>query len=574
MKEDLPDSIASEILKAYNNYIDTFNALTTLASELFRRKDWKRMQENHIRRLRLYKDEVRDSKLRILDQLDGSKDKLFWEKVKEEYRHQITELKDRELAETYFNSVIRKTVPGVSAEEDIMFVREGFDACDIYPSEHLFHNYPAEWGLQRIIRKIVDDFDMGVPHLSKEKDIQFLVKTVRDVILSRYKADDKTTTQILKSVFYRNKAAYLVGRTYVGKKWMPFIIPLLHGPNGLYVDTFIFDPNIMSNLFSFTRSYFMVETEIPSQLVAFLKSILPQKKVHELYNAIGFNKHGKTEFYRDFLAHLGQSHDQFIIAKGIKGMVMTVFTLPSYDIVFKLIKDHFEPPKNMTRQEVRAKYKLVSLHDRVGRMADTHEFEDFKLPLDRIHPELLTELKNTVNSLLEIRHDTLIIKHLYTERRMTPLNIYLDTCNQEDAKAAVEDYGRSILQLAQANIFPGDMMIKNFGVTRQKRVVFYDYDEIELLTDMNFRWKPKAETYEQIYASEPWYDIARNDVFPEDFKRFMIGRADVKEHFHEFHAKLFNPDHWNSIKESILNEELLHAFPYPKSIRFRPEELD
>jgi isocitrate dehydrogenase kinase/phosphatase len=394
---------------------------------------------------------------------------------------------------------------------------------------------------------------------------------VQDVILSRYKVSPDTKTQILKSVFYRNKAAYLVGRTYLAHKWMPFIIPMMNGPKGIFVDTLIFDPHIMSNIFSFTRSYFMVEAEKPSQIIAFLSSIIPHKKTHELYNALGFNKHGKTLLYRDFLVHLDQSNDNFEIAPGIKGMVMTVFTLPSLNLVFKLIKDHFEPPKSMTRQEVREKYKLVSLHDRVGRMADTHEFEYFAIPLNRISKELLQELRNTVNSLITIENEQLIIKHLYTERKMIPLNIYLESCTKEEGVSVAKDYGRAILQLAQANIFPGDMMTKNFGLTRQKRVIFYDYDEIEFLSDMNFREKPKAETYEQIYAPEPWYTIAKNDVFPEDFKRWMIGRTDIKEEFIRYHEKLFDAAQWQQIQNRIASGEMIHAFPYPEEIRFRPQ---
>jgi len=316
----------------------------------------------------------------------------------------------------------------------------------------------------------------------------------------------------------------------------------------------------------------MVKVDIPSQMISFLNGVIPNKKIHELYNAIGFNKHGKTEFYRDFLNHMTQSDDNFVLAEGIKGMVMTVFTLPSYNVVFKMIKDYFDPPKTMTRQEVREKYKTVGLHDRVGRMADTHEFEEFHLPLNRIDNALMEELNHTVNSLLEITADELILKHVYIERRMIPLNIYLESCSTEDARQAVEEYGNSILEMGKANIFPGDMMTKNFGVTRQKRVIFYDYDEIEFLTDMNFREKPIPETFEQIYASSPWYDIAQNDVFPQDFKRFMIGRQDVKDHFFDFHSELFNPAQWKLIQAKINSGQGIHAFSYPQKIRFRPGE--
>ncbi|TFV97481.1 bifunctional isocitrate dehydrogenase kinase/phosphatase [Algoriphagus kandeliae] len=570
-KRALP--LAQKIFSGFESYIRSFNTYTRLAPEYFRERNWVGMQLNHRQRLRLYKDLLFQLVAEFNEMLgEDAANRQIWILIRKEYQAMIADRPDVELAETFFNSVIRKAFPGMSIDEELMYVMEGHQICEWRENSHLVHTYPSQMGLEPIIRKILDDFDPGVPFLNKEEDVQFLIKSVKEVILTRYNPGPETKTEILKPVFYRNKAAYLIGRTYVGHKWMPFIIPMMHGEKGVFVDTLIFDRNIMSHLFSFTRSYFMVDAEIPSQIVGFLSSVISHKKTHELYNAIGFNKHGKTLFYRDYLYHLQSSTDQFVVAPGVKGMVMTVFTLPSFDVVFKLIKDHFEPPKSMTRQEVREKYKLVSLHDRVGRMADTHEFEYFHIPLDRVSSELMQELRNTANSLLEIKNNQLIIKHLYSERKMRPLNLYLEGCSKEKGWDAVEDYGRAILQLAQANIFPGDMMTKNFGLTRQNRVIFYDYDEIEFLTDMNFRVKPKPETYEQIYASEPWYDIAKNDVFPEDFKRWMIGRPDLKEHFLDYHQKLFDPTHWQKIQNRIRNGELLHAFPYPEEIRFRPQE--
>lgn len=565
--------IAKIIFEGYLTYIETFHTYTKLAPLYFAERNWQGTQLNHRQRLRLYKDLLFQLKKTVQDLLgQDSENRQIWLLIRNEYQEMIVHRPDVELAETFFNSLFRKTFPNNPLDEELMYVREGYNSCDIRENSGLFRTYPAAMGLEQIIRKILDDYDFGASFMDKEQDVEFLVEGVKKVILTRYQVEVGTKTQLLKPVFYRNKAVYLIGRTFVGNKWMPFIIPFMHGPKGVYVDTLIFDPNIMSHLFSFTRSYFMVEVEVPSQVIGFLISVIPHKKIHELYNAIGFNKHGKTLFYRDFLHHLEHSTDQFVVAPGIKGMVMTVFTLPSLNIVFKLIKDHFEPPKNMTRQEVREKYKLVSLHDRVGRMADTHEFEYFKIPLKRVSSELMAELRNTTNSLLHIKGDYLIIKHLYTERKMIPLNIFLETCTLEEGKRAVEDYGRAILQLAQANIFPGDMMTKNFGLTRQKRVIFYDYDEIEFLGDMNFREKPKAETFEQIYAAEPWYEIKKNDVFPEDFRRWMIGRADLKPHFLEYHKDLFDPRYWNSIQQRIQKGELIHAFPYPEEIRFRQGE--
>lgn len=567
--------LAKKIFEGYLLYIESFHSYTRLAPLYFAQRNWPATQINHQKRLRLYKDLLFELK-QIFAELLGSDsaNRLIWSLIRKEYQGMIADRLDVELAETFFNSLFRKTFPDNPLDEELMYVSEGHTHCEIPDNSELLRTYPASMGLEQIIRKILEDYDFGCPYMDKETDVRFLVDGVKKVILTRYQVEVGTKTQLLKPVFYRNKAAYLIGRTYVGNKFMPFIIPFMNGPKGIYVDTLIFDPNLMSHLFSFTRSYFMVEADIPSQIISFLKSVIPHKNIHELYNAIGFNKHGKTLFYRDFISHLENSTDEFVVAPGIKGMVMTVFTLPSLNIVFKLIKDHFEPPKSMTRQEVREKYKLVSLHDRVGRMADTHEFEYFKIPLHRISADLMKELRNTTNSLLQIKENHLILKHLYTERKMIPLNLYLENCTTEEGKRAVEDYGRAILQLAQANIFPGDMMTKNFGLTRQKRVIFYDYDEIEFIEEMNFRQKPKPETYEQIYASEPWYEIKKNDVFPEDFKRWMIGRNDLKPHFLEYHKDLFDPGYWTSIRERIKYGELIHAFPYPDEIRFRPNEAD
>lgn len=573
MVSTLSQQVANKIYIGFMTYMELFNTYTRLAPKYFSEKAWHATHLNSKQRLRLYKDLLFPLSKECSDMLgEQATDSSSWMKIKQDYQLLIEDRPDMELAETFFNSVIRKSFPKLTVDEELMFVMEGFDACTVRESDELLRTYPSFLGLEKNIRQILDDYDFGGPFMDKEQDIKFLIASVKKVILTRYRVGPDTKTQILKSVFYRNKAAYLIGRTFLGHKWMPFIIPVLHGEKGVFVDTLIFDPNLMSSMFSFTRSYFMVEAEIPSQVVGFLNSVIPHKKIHELYNAIGFNKHGKTLFYRDYLLHLDASNDQFEVAAGIKGMVMTVFTLPSLNIVFKMIKDHFEPPKTMTRQEVKEKYKLVSLHDRVGRMADTHEFEYFKIPKERISPELMIELRKTTNSLLTVTDTHLIIKHLYTERRMEPLNLFLEHCSTEEGIRAAEGYGRAILQLAQANIFPGDMMTKNFGLTRQKRVIFYDYDEIEFLTDMNFRVKPKAETYEQIYAPEPWYSIAKNDVFPEDFKRWMIGRKDIKDHFLTYHKDLFDPLYWQEVQKRINAGELIHAFPYPDEIRFRPEE--
>jgi isocitrate dehydrogenase kinase/phosphatase len=307
-------------------------------------------------------------------------------------------------------------------------------------------------------------------------------------------------------------------------------------------------------------------------MVDFLQTLLPNKKRAELYASIGLHKHGKTEFYRDFLHHLDHSEDQFIIAPGIRGMVMTVFTLPSLQTVFKIIKDEFAPQKSVTAAEVREKYHVVKRHDRVGRMADTQEFENLAFPRSRFDPELLTELLAVAPSSVTLTNDEVLISHLYTERLMTPLNIHVETADDEALTNALDEYGNAIKQLAAANIFPGDMLLKNFGVTRHGRVVFYDYDEICYLTDVNFRSIPEARTLEEEMSAEPWYTVAPGDVFPEEFRRFLFGRSRIKQLFTSMHGELFDPEYWRGLQAAITDGQVMDVFPYRRKKRFAYDE--
>jgi isocitrate dehydrogenase kinase/phosphatase len=379
--------------------------------------------------------------------------------------------------------------------------------------------------------------------------------------------------QALSSLFYRNKGAYIVGKMINGSRDYPFVIPILHKRKGaLLLDAVLADVGLITTLFSFTRAYFMVDMEVPSAYVKFVRSMLPNKPRSEIYTILGLQKQGKAAFYRDFLHHLAHSSDHFEIAPGIRGLVMVVFSLPSFPYVFKAIKDSFPPPKETTRELVKEKYLLVKYHDRVGRMADTLEYSNVAFPRSRFSDDLLAELKQVAPSLVEEDGDQVIVRHLYIERRMTPLNIWLTDAeaagDKEKLEHGVREYGNAIKDLVAANIFPGDMLYKNFGVTRQGRVVFYDYDEIEYITDCNFRDIPAPRNEEDEMASEPWYHVAKNDVFPEQFSVFLLGNPRVREYFMKHHSDLLTADYWQQRKTRIQEGQVEDIFPYPQEIRF------
>ncbi|MEZ4827211.1 MAG: bifunctional isocitrate dehydrogenase kinase/phosphatase [Bacteroidia bacterium] len=569
MKNELAISTARLIIEGFDGYLREFKEITGRARIRFENKDWHGIQADSRRRLNLYKRQVsRYARLVTTHMEDAFSDINLWKSVKKAYAHISLQKYEYEIAETFFNSVCRKVLGEIGADLDMMFVADEHTQREYASEAPIYKTYPGNKPTHEIIRQLLLDYQFDVPYEDIERDVTYITDQLQHDILYLHKPDRETRLEVLKSVFYRNKGAYLVGRAYIDGTVFPFLIPLLHGENGVFADTVITGQDEMSIVFSFTRSYFIVEVDIPSELVHFLKTILPLKPYSDLYNSIGFNKHGKTELYRHFLVHLDQSTDKFVVAPGIRGMVMAVFTLPSYHIVFKLIKDKFDPPKSMNKAQVMSKYKLVSLHDRVGRMADTHEFEHFVLPKDRFDEDLLAELLRVAPSIVHVDGDQVVIDHLYTERKMIPLNIFLENASREDVEEAVDEYGNCIKQLAAANIFPGDMLLKNFGVTRHKRVVFYDYDEIGFLTDYVFRRLPEPDDQDEVYASTPWFAVGPNDVFPEEFKHFLIGKEEVREIFFEFHNDLFDPRFWIDMQQKQINGEIVDVFPYRRRKRF------
>ncbi len=558
------------IMGGFDEYMAEFNKLTARAKNHFEERNWHGIQADTRERLRLYKKKVADLSQLVRNNLVGrEQDISFWRTAKHLYSDLARQRYTYEIAETFYNSVCRKVYGHIGAESEWMFVEDEHAYREYSSATPIFHTYPGDQPAIEIFRQILLDYRFHTSFEDFDRDLNYILEAINRNIRIQFVPDRNICVHVLKPVFFRNKGAYIIGRIYIGIMLVPFAIPLLNGPNGIFVDTIILDPDDISIIFSFARSYFMVEVEIPSELVHFLKSLIPLKPYADLYASIGFNKHGKTELYRHFLRHLHTSEDRFIIAPGIKGMVMSVFTLPSYNIVFKLIKDKFDPPKTTSKAHVKSKYQLVKLHDRVGRMADTHEFENFELPKDRFTPELLEELQKVATSIVKVTENKVIIKHLYTERKMIPLNIFLQQAEEQEIEEVIGEYGNCIKQLAAANIFPGDMLLKNFGVTRHNRVIFYDYDEIGFLTDYRFRRLPEPEEGDQ-YSSGAWFAVGENDVFPEEFKHFLIGREDIREVFFRIHGEIFEPRFWIEMQKKQRRGEIVDVYPYRKKKRFRP----
>ncbi|HMQ50435.1 MAG TPA: bifunctional isocitrate dehydrogenase kinase/phosphatase [Saprospiraceae bacterium] len=565
----IPYDTAHLILEAYLRFYHQNKRITKRAQIRFENRDWNGIQADARERLSLYRNQVGNTTHDVQAFLgEKTADKEIWRAIKEMYLEEVFNFNTRNIAETFFNSVFRHSHKGLGADEELMFVHATGTYREFRSAIPIFHTFFLVEPIDHIIRQLFYFYSFDAAWEDMERDVRLITGKLNEKLCVYDRLPKNARLEMLKSVFYRNKSAYLVGRMWLEDKVFPFVLPLLHEEQGIFVDTLLMESNDVSSIFSYNRAYFLVDVDIVSEMVDFIGSILPLKSTGELYNSIGFEKHGKTVLYRDFLRHLDRSVDKFEIAPGIKGMVMSVFTLPSYNMVFKIINDHFPPPKKVTEQEVKQKYEIVFFHDRIGRMADSHMFENLKFPLNRFSQEVIDELLLKAPSKVKISEDTVEIKHLYIEKKMIPLNLYLEKADMEEARHAIKEYGQAIKELAAVNIFPGDMLLKNFGVTRLKKVVFYDYDEIGFLTEYNFRRIPPARHYEDELSNDPWYDVGPNDVFPEEFPRFLIGRKEIRDMFYELHGEIFDVKFWLEMQKQLKEGKTFDVFPYDESLRF------
>jgi isocitrate dehydrogenase kinase/phosphatase len=575
--------IAQAMREGFDRHYRLFREASAAAKQRFEAADWHGQQRAQRERIEFYDKRVTEAAERLQTEFGaGSLPMDVWQQVKLHYIGLLTNHLQPELAETFFNSVTTKILHRSYFHNDFIFVRPAVsteyienDEPASLPTYRAY--YPTRDTLRATLLRIVDNFQLQREFEDLGRDVEHVLAAVRkrlgDVALRA-----NFQIQVLSSLFYRNKGAYLVGKIINGFNELPFALPILHTPRGqLTIDAALFGEDDLLILFSFARAYFMVDMEVPSATVQFLRTMMPRKPKSELYSAIGLQKQGKSLFYRDLLYHLRHSSDKFRIAPGIKGMVMLVFDLPSFPYVFKVIKDFYPPQKDTTREQIKGKYLLVKQHDRAGRMADTLEYSNVAFPRARFEDDLIAEIRHYCPSLLEVSDRDgdgqveVILKHVYIERRMIPLNIYLQEAAPEQMAHAVVEYGNAIKDLVRGNIFPGDMLWKNFGVTRHGKVVFYDYDEIEYLTDCNFRRVPAPRNEEEEMSGEVWYQVGPRDVFPETFGPFLLGNDQVREVFMKHHADLLDADFWQGHKQRILAGHVHDVFPYEQDKRFRAQ---
>ncbi len=559
----LANDVARLIWSEYQDLWDQFHTITSRAPDRFAAADWEGMDSDTKARLKAYINKAAQTAELARDACDDRLNSVaLWTGVKAVFSGLIEDSAYQELAETFFNSITRKVFTTEGVNQQIEFVSSDFASfLPAEPEVGVLAYTTVGGSISSTLEGLLSAAMQRVQWEDLPSDCSKTSARLKEAL------GDVTSFETVQSVFYRGRGAYLIGRAWYGNDQVPFALAFLHGTDGVRLDAVLTSEAELSVLFSFAHSYFHAIIDHPSSVVGFLSSLMPRKRLGELYTSLGYHKHGKTDLFRSLVRHLERSPDRFTIAEGVEGMVMSVFTLPGFDVVFKVIKDSFPPQKKVTRSGVRSAYEVVFNHDRVGRLVDAYEFEHLTFARERFDPELLEHLTKNCSRDVLIGTKEVLLSHVYIERKVTPLDVFLRRADTEGSVSAVVDYGQAIKDLMAAGIFPGDMLLKNFGVTRHGRIVFYDYDELQLIDQCRFRKIPVATHPDDEMADDPWFSTGPGDVFPEEFIKFLGLQPALRQVFLDLHGDLFTSELWKSAQDSVASGDQIQIYPYSKQAR-------
>jgi len=559
---------AALILDAFLDYNARYSDITRRARRRFERRDWKHARVDAAARIDLYDVCVRETLDRLERLLDERlRSRALWAAIRNEYEVLIAPLLDRELTKTFFNSLSRRHFLTTGVEPDIEFV-----ALDLEPTAGIvdpvaLHHYDARDGLDTVCARMLEDFPFANGYADAARCASALATALDARALASGQAPIRRI-ELLKVAFFRERRAWLVGRALGADAVMPLVVALVSEADGVRVDALLTDGDEVSALFGYTRSYFHADLPTIGDAVVFLRALLPHKPVEEIYTVLGRAKQGKTERYRHLFRHLAlHPEERLVRADGERGMVMAVFTPRSYALVFKVIRDQFAYPKDMARRHVEEKYRLVFRYDRVGRLVDAQEFRHLRFPRRQFERDMLDELLGQCAETVSLDGDDVLVRHCYVERRLRPMNLYVREAPGEAATRAMLDYGLAIKELARSNIFPGDLLLKNFGITRGGRAIFYDYDELCLLDTCRFRKLPEAREEDEMRPLDDWLSVREGDVFPEMFPRFLGVPAALREALVERHGEIFDARWWQGLQADLARGENADVVPYTEEAR-------
>ncbi len=580
---NIADLAARLALEGFDAFNEVFRTITRRARVRFEERDWAGGLHDAAERLDAYENALDHVALRLESILGADARSLpVWMAAKQYFSLLVANRYDIERAETFFNSVTRKMLNTVGINRDVEFFYLHSRPPLPYDGNAIYRSYAKTADTAATMKEILQDFPFDVCYEDIRRDAANLAGEIDLHLWPLVGTDRSYRIDIVRAVLYRNKEAYIVGRIVAGTQVMPLIVPLANGESGIFAETVLLHESEASIVFSFAYSYFFIDVERYDALIGFLRTIMPHAGLAELYTSLGYNRHGKTEFYRDLHRFVHVSREQFVIAPGLEGAVMIVFTLPNYDFVLKVIKDHpcflrsmNDTPKMITREQVHQRYDFVSHRDPAGRMVDTQAFENLRFRKKRFSEQLLGEFLQAAGEIVDVTDDYVIIRHVYVQRKVVPLPLYFQREKDPEAlRRVLIDFGYFLKDVAASGVFPGDLFnIWNYGVTHWGRVVLFDYDDVLPMEKVRFREKPLPRNeFEETGPEEDWICVTGEDFFMDEIERYSGIPQPLRGVFKAVHGDLYTLKFWNTLTEKLSRGEVFDVIPYDRGRRFRSFE--
>lgn len=579
---------AAIILRAHRGYLAEFDAITAQARETFESRDWGRGARNADHRAGIYRTAL-DRTWRDVQRQFGDRalDREFWLAAREIYLERVFRDYDSDLALSFFYSTMRiafgaKDVP-VEYDDDGLAARS-----HVWNPRPVWDVYSAsERELPQSIRTLLARQGFRTPLAGIENAAEVAAERLlrawqREIDDGKARDPHPRQLQMLKPVFFRDQEAYLAGKLRASHGELPVVFALRNDDRGITLDAVLTGKEDMRNiLFISTRSTFHVRTDEYREVLAFLDTLAPERGHPAMCAVLGFTHPARVALNQALRRHLRETGERFAQVPGRTGMAMVVFAPPGFPYVFKVIRDHSPKPGWTGRGRVMDLYRWVHEMNRGRLMLDAWMYRNLHFPRRLFEDNIARELLRSAPHSVLLDGDTLVLRHVYAQRRVRPLNTFFDEVRDGALRVrAVDALGTFIKDLAAMGFFMGDCygLPFNTGLTHGFNVALFDFDDLGPLERYRFRETPPppGEQDELLWNSEvdgAWFSMAENDVLVDEWERFLGVPPELREYFRQRHGSLFTTEYWRDVQRRVAGGELHYVLPYPAERRLARSPL-
>lgn len=576
--EEMVALAARCILQEFDDYYLESRRIPEEVKRAFEQRDPARALELSKRRLSIYSEGVRGLAAefqRVYPLL--SQDTEFWEQVEEDYLPLVEGRYEEDLALAFAHSTRRMIF-----KDHWRPVKYSFGAArsSFGGPRQVHRDVPAGPRLTR--ETVLEIFKLpgfSCPWRNVEAGAQAVADRVNsDLGLDGpgESAPTMSMVQMVEAGFFRDRMAFLVGRIVMSDgRLVPLVLALVNLADGIVVDAVLTCEADAHNIFSSTLANFHVTNPYYHELAAFLHSILTRRALGLHYSTIGFNHVGKVTVMNEVRRELVASGEVFATAPGLRGTVAIAFSAPSSNYVLKVIRDEPTPQYKWDhfpgRDAVLAKYDDVHAINRTGSMLDNIVYRNLELDRSWFDPDLVEELLANAGGTVSAEGGTLVFRHLIAQARMVPLPVFLETASPEDAETVIVNLGWCIKNNAAGNIFNKDLDGRNYGVGRFLKVFLFDYDAVEVLTDVKIHTNTdRVEGEEDI---PDWFFEDGVIFLPEEIEvGLRVLENGLRRPFRAHHGDLATVRYWERMQNALGEGRVPPITVYPHSRRLPREE--